>query len=152
MYRRIFVAIDGSGTSQRALDHALQLGGEQHARVRVVHAIEWVEHLAMSFSGGYPVDLTEYRESMREEGERMLSDAKARAGTAGVEVETATLEGADPRDRTARLLVRDAKAWGADLIVLGTHGRTGVDRFVLGSVAESVLHTAHRPVLLIQAE
>jgi nucleotide-binding universal stress UspA family protein len=47
-------------------------------------------------------------------------------------------------DRTARLVVKDAKKWDADLIVVGSHGKTGLDRLVLGSVAESVIRTAQR--------
>ena len=54
-------------------------------------------------------------------------------------------------DRTARLVVKDAKKWDADLIVVGSHGKTGLDRLVLGSVAESVIRTAQRPVLMIYA-
>jgi nucleotide-binding universal stress UspA family protein len=149
MYQRIFVALDGSEISRRALDHALLLAVEQHARLRIVHAIEWIEHLAKSLSGGYPVDLSGLAKSQREQGERVLAESKAEADAAGVEAEFAILEGAQPMDRTARLLVQDAKNWGADLIVIGSHGRTGFARLVLGSVAESVIRMAQRPVLLI---
>jgi len=151
MYRRILVAIDGSETSRRALDHALLLAVEQHAHVRIVHAIEWIEHMATPHPGGHPGDLARISESEREDGQRLLADAKARVEAAGVETEFALLEGKEPADKTARLLVQDAGKWDADLIVIGTHGRTGLARFVLGSVAESVIRTAQRPVLLIHS-
>jgi nucleotide-binding universal stress UspA family protein len=152
MYQRIFVAIDGSETSRRALDHALLLAVEQHAHVRIVHAIEWIEHLALSLSGGYPVDFSGLAKSRREEGQRVLADAKTESEAAGLEAEFAILEGKEPMDRTGGLLVQDADKWDADLIVIGSHGRTGLARFVLGSVAESVIRTAQRPVLLIHGE
>src|SRR5262245_53060228 len=79
MYRRILVAIDASETSQRALEHAVQLAAEQHARLRIVHAVESIEHLAMSFSGGYPVDMTEFMEAQRQEGQRLLAEAQTGA-------------------------------------------------------------------------
>jgi len=148
MYRRIFVAIDESESSQRALDHALLLAVEQHARLRIVHAIEWIEQLAMSLPGRHPVDTARTNESRRDEGQRVLAEAQARAEAAGIEAEFALLEG---KDRAARLLVEDAGKWDADLIVIGTHGRTGFKQFVLGSVADAVIRTAQRPVLLVQA-
>jgi nucleotide-binding universal stress UspA family protein len=151
MYRRILVAIDGSESSKQALEHALLLAVEQHAHVRIVHAIEWVEHMAATHSGRHPVDLAKVSESERADGQRVLADAKARVEAAGVETEFALLEGKDPADRTARLLVQDAAKWDADLIVIGSHGRKGFARLVLGSVAESVMRTAQRPVLLIHS-
>jgi nucleotide-binding universal stress UspA family protein len=151
MYRRILVAIDTSDTSQRALEHAVQLAAEQQARLRIVHAIESIEHLAMSFSGGYPVDMTGFIEAQRQEGQRLLTEAQTRARAAKVDCEAALLEGKEAMDRTARLVVKDARKWDADLIVVGSHGKTGLDRLVLGSVAESVIRTAQRPVLMIYA-
>ncbi|HUL68109.1 MAG TPA: universal stress protein, partial [Burkholderiaceae bacterium] len=113
--------------------------------------IEWIEHTAVPRPGGQPGDLAKISASEREDGQRLLADAKARVEAAGVETEFALLEGKEPADKTARLLVQDATKWDADLIVIGTHGRTGLARFVLGSVAESVIRTAQRPVLLIHS-
>jgi len=151
MYRRIFVAVDGSETSRRALDHALLLAVAQHARVRIVHVLERIERLALSLPGGHGVDLAGLAESRREQGQQVLAEAKVHADAAGVEGEFALLDGREPFDRTARVLVQDAERWDADLIVIGTHGRTGFARFVLGSVAESLTRTAQQPVLLIPA-
>ena len=150
MYQRIIVAVDGSETSWCALRHAVNLAAEQRARLRIVHAIEWIEHLAVSLAGDRPVDMTAIRKSMHRVGDRVLAGAEAYASALQVEAEAALVEGEEPEDRTARLLEREATRWNADLIVLGTHGRSGLDRFVLGSVAESMIRMTRQPVLLIR--
>lgn len=151
MYRRIHVAIDGSETSQLALEHAIALARDQEARLRVVHAIESLHHL-VSLAGGYPFDARELLDSLRQEGQLILKRAQEQASSAGVKAETALLEGAEAVDhRTATILLQDARNWDADLIVLGTHGRRGAERVLLGSVAESLVRIASRPVLLVRA-
>lgn len=150
MYRRILVAIDGSDTAKLALDHALRLARDQQARVRIVHALESV-HFLVSMAGGYPFDAGALLDSMREEGKRALQQALDTAHKAGVDAETAIIEGAAPLDRTASIIVQDALRWDTDLIVIGTHGRRGFDRVVLGSVAEALVRIAHTPVLLVRA-
>ncbi len=149
MYRRILVALDGSDTATLALDHALHLAREQNARVRLVHALESM-HILVSMAGGYPFDAEALTTSMRADGQRLLDAARVQAHKAGVEAETALVEGEAPMDRTAAILVQDALRWNADLIVIGTHGRRGFDRVVLGSVAEALVRIAHIPVLLVR--
>jgi nucleotide-binding universal stress UspA family protein len=150
MYRRILVAVDGSETSTLALEHALQLGKDQRAHVRIVHALESLQYL-VALAGGYVFDIGELLDSLRREGERVLAESADRARAAGVEAEAALIEGKEPMDRTAQIVVEDARRWDADLIVLGTHGRRGFDRLFLGSVAEHVLRAASVPVLLVRA-
>jgi nucleotide-binding universal stress UspA family protein len=150
MYSRILVAVDGSDTAKLALDHALQLAREQRARLRIVHALESV-HFLVSLAGGYPFDASALLDSMREDGKQALDHAQAQASSAGVEAESALIEGEAPMDRTATIIVQDALRWDADLIVIGTHGRRGFDRVVLGSVAEALVRIAHVPVLLVRA-
>jgi nucleotide-binding universal stress UspA family protein len=149
MYRRILVAVDGSATAQLALEHALQLARDQQARVRIVHALESV-HFLIAMTGGYPFDASALVDSLRADGTRVLEQALAGARKAGVDAETALIEGAAPTDRTAMIIVQDALRWEADLIVIGTHGRRGIDRVVLGSVAEALMRIAHTPVLLVR--
>lgn len=149
MYGRIVVAVDGSATGQLALDHALKLAGEQQARVRLVHAVESL-HQLVSMAGIYPFDAAGLAESLRAEGRDVLKRAEEKAAASGVAVESALLEGTQPQDRLATLIVNDAREWNADLIVLGTHGRRGLDRLVLGSVAEQVVRNAGCPVLLVR--
>jgi nucleotide-binding universal stress UspA family protein len=151
MYQRILVAVDGSETSQLALEHALHLAKDQRARLRIVHALESIERL-VSLSGGYPFDAGELIESLRQEGNKVLENSQKAARAAGVESETALIEGKQPMDRAATILLQDAKSWDADLMVLGTHGRHGFDRLVLGSVAETLIRMAPLPVLLVRAK
>jgi nucleotide-binding universal stress UspA family protein len=151
MYRRIFVAVDGSDPSRLALAHGLQLAKDQRARVRIVHAVESIHYL-VSLAGGYPFDATALLASLRDEGRKVVAQAEEAARAAGVEFETAMLEGKEASDRIATLLVQDARDWDADLIVLGTHGRRGFDRVFLGSVAEALVRMAPLPVLLVRAK
>jgi len=149
MYRRILVAVDGSETSNLALEHALQLAKDQRAQVRIVHAVESL-HQLVALSGGTFFDIDELLDSLRREGKRVLEASLERAKAFGVDAETAVLEAKDPVDRTAQILVQEARNWDADLIVVGTHGRSGFDRLFLGSVAETVLRSASVPVLLVR--
>ena len=150
MYRRILVAVDGSQTSNLALEHALQLGKDQGARVRIVHALESLQYL-VALAGGYVFDIGELLDSLRREGERVLAASVDKARAGGVAAEAALIEAKEPMDRAAQIVVEDARRWDADLIVLGTHGRRGFDRLFLGSVAEHVLRAASVPVLLVRA-
>jgi nucleotide-binding universal stress UspA family protein len=79
-------------------------------------------------------------------------DYGATSYSAAVEAETVMLEGNDPSQRVASMVVKDAQHWDADLIVLGTHGRRGLDRIFLGSVAETLVRMAPTPVLLVRAK
>ena len=151
MYQRILVAVDGSETSRLALDHALHLAKDQRARLRIVHALESIHYL-VSLAGGYLFDAGDLIESLRQEGKRVLENSQEAARAAGVESETALIEARQTMDRAAAIIVQDAKSWDADLIVLGTHGRRGFDRLVLGSVAEALVRIAPLPVLLVRAK
>jgi len=148
MYKRILVAVDGSKTSQAALHQGIQLAKEQHARLRLVHVIDEV-----ALNVETPRELDKFWDAVREAGERILEKARARAVKAGIEPETKLLEiqtmGGLVR-RVADFIVKEAKRWPADLIVIGTHGRRGLSHLLLGSVAEGVIRISAIPVLLIR--
>ena len=86
---------------------------------------------------------------VREEGNDLLNSVASLAGQAGVDAETAMLEAG--RRQCSKAIANEARRWEADLIVMGTHGRIGVARLVLGSVAEGVVHIAPVPVLLVRS-
>lgn len=86
---------------------------------------------------------------LRKSGAAILDDAKAKVQAAGVAVDTALHELSE--GRIHELVVQEAKAWKADLIVAGTHGRRGPSRFFIGSDAEQILHIAPVPMLLVRA-
>ena len=150
MYQRILIAVDGSDTSYLALDHAVQLAQSQRARLRIVHVVELFKY-PLTMLDGPVFDPTPLWEALREEGRHALSVAEAKARSAGVDSEIAMLEGDDPSLRVATTIIKDAEGWEADLIVLGTHGRRGLNRIVLGSVAETLVRMAPAPVLLVRA-
>ncbi len=139
MFKQILVPVDGSRTSNVAIQQALALAKEQGAKVRLLTIYEPVKH---STAEGQ-IDLTA---AMRLEGEAILGDAEKASAGSGVEVTTA-LVSAGTR-RIAAAIVEEGAAWAADLIFIGTHGRSGFEHLVLGSVAEGVVRRATVPVLL----
>jgi nucleotide-binding universal stress UspA family protein len=104
-----------------------------------------------SMIDGYPAgDMTLLIDSLRASGNKALEEASALAKKARVEVNTAMVEA---RGRpVSDLILADARKFGADLIVMGTHGRRGLNRLLLGSDAERVLRQASVPVLLVRAQ
>jgi nucleotide-binding universal stress UspA family protein len=150
MYQRILVAVDGSDTSNLALEQALQLAKDQRARVRIVHALDPAPYT--SLASMRPFDAGELIESMRQDSKRLLATALDAAKAAGVNAETALIDGEWTSERAAQRLARDAKSWEADLIVVGTHGRRGFDRLMMGSVAEALVRIADAPVLLVRGK
>ena len=148
MYRRVLVAIDGSEASDLALRQAIQLAKGQRARLRLVHVVDEV-----AAQGAMPSAPADFWSAVRKAGARILERARARAVRDGVEAETKLLEvrsfGGLVR-RVPNLIVAEAERWRADLIVIGTHGRRGLSKFLLGSVADGVVRTSGTSVLLIR--
>jgi len=147
MFKRIMVAIDGSSTANAALHEAVKLAKDQQAVLRIVHVVDIVMLAVES-----PYELREYKDSVRRAGEQMLNQAAAVAREVGIEVETVLLEVRQFQDRIADEIARSAKDWRADVIVIGTHGRRGLSRLLIGSVAESLVRIAPASVLLIRGE
>jgi nucleotide-binding universal stress UspA family protein len=141
MYRRILVAVDGSDTSNKALVTALQLALERGARVLLLHC---VDELLLLAAGGLGAG------AAPELGRKVLDDAEAIAQSAGVKTETRLAN--MPAQRLGETVAEHAKDWGADLVVIGSHGRRGVDRLLLGSGAEQILRLAPVPVLCVRQQ
>ena len=146
MYKQILVAIDGSPHSERALSHAIGLADGLSATLRIVHVIDtgW---LGLGMELG--IDTVQMSQAHREAGEKLLQDARATAQVAGLEAEIRLVEMGAPADHVAANIAKEAADWPADLVVLGTHGRRGLERMLLGSVAESMARLSPVPVLLI---
>lgn len=147
MYQRIFLPVDGSETSNRALQEAINLA-DSTAQLRLVYVLE--EIYPLDGEGFAFIDYAALQEAVRHTGERTLAQALKTVQHSGKTAETALLEAGG--ERIANVLASDAKDWRADLIVIGTHGRSGLNRLLLGSVAEGLVHVASIPVLLIRAE
>lgn len=146
MYQRILVPVDDSVTAQQGLAEAIQLAADQRAQVRVVHVLSDV-HLTALPAHGLATD--QALQSLRHAAGAILERAAAAARSAGVGAETAVIE--QHRYQIGEAIVKEAEHWQADLIVMGTHGRRGIARAVLGSDAEYVLRHTPVPVLLVRA-
>lgn len=146
MFKRILIPVDGSQTSTAALVAGLRMARETGASVRLVHTVNEMAYLAgMDAYGTYTADLAGM---MREGGAKVLTDAMAVAQAAGVEASQALLD--EPGQRLGESVAAAAKLWGADLVVVGSHGRRGIGRVLLGSGAEQILRLAPVPVLVIR--
>lgn len=144
MYQRILIPIDGSPTSARALDEAVQFAHQQGAQVEILMVIEDL----LYFEDDEGVNYAALLDTVKSNCEKILATAKDKLNQAGITVMSKLLEAKG--ERIASVIVAEAKNCQADLIIIGTHGRSGFSRMVLGSVAESVLRMAHIPVLLIR--
>lgn len=145
-YRRILVAVDGSPASMKGLREAIRLAKDGRAQLFLLHVVNEFYAFA-NLDGVAPgVDLVP---ALREGGQRILAKAKAAAEKEGLRAKTLLREtlGGPAADS----IVRDARRQRADLIVLGTHGRRGLRRLVLGSDAEAVVRSSPVPVLLVRA-
>ncbi len=147
MYQRILVPIDGSETSVRALQEAIKLANRK-AQLRLVYVLE--ETYLLDAEGYAYIDYDSLQKALRDTGQRALAQAAEQVRRLGATAETVLLEAKG--ERIANVIDGDARAWKADLIVLGTHGRSGLNRLLLGSVAEGVARVAQVPVLLVRAE
>jgi len=145
MYQRILVPIDGSDTAERALREAIKLA-DGKAQLRLLHVVE--EIYPLDAEGYAFIDYAALREVARSSGERLLAKAGESARQAGAAVETALLEAEG--ERVANVIYKAALDWHAELIVIGTHGRSGFSRLLFGSVAAGVVHGASVPVLLVR--
>lgn len=147
MYKQILVPIDGSETAQRGLGEAIELAKLAGASLRVVHMIDGLSHALLTRDG---VEQAAMRHAeMKASGHALLERAVQQARQAGVSQVDSVLD-EDARGRVAEMVNDQAKQWGADLIVLGTHGRRGLGRLLLGSDAEAVVRSAHVPILLVR--
>jgi nucleotide-binding universal stress UspA family protein len=144
-YRRILAAVDGSEAGAAGLREALRLAKSEAAELFIVHVVNEAPGYT-PLAGPPPINLTQITVDA---GRRLLERAKDDAEKAGVRAETVLVEHAD--HGAAGGILSQAGKLGADLLVLGTHGRRGLTRALLGSDAEQVVRQAGAPVLLVRA-
>jgi nucleotide-binding universal stress UspA family protein len=142
--KRILVPTDFSYTSDLALGYAIDLADKYGASIHLVHVVE-----AMNFMAAYPdgffAEVPALRSRLMSDAETRLGAAASRCAAASLAVTTEVTEG-----RPARMIVQQATDRGTELIVMGTHGRSGVAHLLLGSVAEHVVRTAPCPVFTVR--
>jgi nucleotide-binding universal stress UspA family protein len=144
-YKRILVPVDGSPTSAKGLKAAIKLARESRGRLRLLHVIAEYAAFAAPEVGA---NIAPVLAAMKAAGRKTLARVErgARAGGAA-RLDTALVENFG--GRVADAIVAQAKRWRADLIVMGTHGRRGMKRALLGSDAELVVRSSRVPVLLV---
>jgi nucleotide-binding universal stress UspA family protein len=142
LFKKILIATDGSKRTQNAVQTGLEVAAAHKSRVYAVYVVDTVTFTSV------PMDVTweNMYQLLKEEGEVAVGRVKE-AAAPGVEVETHVLEG-----NPALEITKFAKDHGIDLIVVGTLGKSGIDRILLGSVAEKVVRIAPCPVLVIKSQ
>ncbi|MGF6598726.1 nucleotide-binding universal stress UspA family protein [Paraburkholderia sp. GAS448] len=146
MYEHILVALDGSESSKRALGEAIRMALLAHGKVTAVYVVD--SSTTFAYAGEFdPLALTR---ALRIDGERVLEEARKLMDGQGVDGAAQVVETDGLSEDTASCLQREAQRVGADLVVLGTHGRRGVRRMVIGSVAERFVRFSTCPVLLVR--
>ncbi len=144
MFKHILLPVDGSATSLMAVDKASGLARAFGSTVTAIYVID-----PYAFSGvgaDFAYGQAQYLGAATAEGHTALQEAAALLGAAGVSVSTAIIEA----HAIYRGILETASSVGADLIVMGSHGRRGLEKLVLGSVAAQVLAHAHLPILVVR--
>ena len=145
MYTKIMVAVDGSAIAMRALEEAMDLAKSQGAGLMSVYVIEY-PHTYVSDLGYDPLPV---KEALINEGRRVLEKADCLLNSRNMVSHSLLVDNRPTLDSIAEQLQKAADEYGADLVVLGTHGRGGFKRLLLGSVAETFVRLSSRPVLLV---
>ena len=145
-YKRILVPVDGSPTSAAGLKAAIKMARESGAKLRLVHVVDEYAAFAGMDAGASIGPLID---SLKAAGKRTLERVGRGVAAKGMRAETCLVENFG--GRIADAIVKESKRWKADVVVMGTHGRRGVKRVLLGSDADLVVRYSPIPVLLIPA-
>ncbi|MFB6102443.1 MAG: universal stress protein [Haloplanus sp.] len=141
MYQDILVPTDGSEASTQAVDHAVDLATQYDATIHALYVVDTGAYVSIEVGSEMIV------EALREEGREAVDAVAATAGDAGVASQTNVVEG-----DAHRKILDYTDENDIDLIVMGTHGRRGVDRYLLGSVTERIVRSSPVPVLTVRQE
>jgi nucleotide-binding universal stress UspA family protein len=142
MYKRILVPVDGSATSLNGLEKAMRLSRNSGARLRILHVVDGI-----AFSRDHSM-FTATADKFRESGRKLIKEVMARVRKENIQADSRMVE--NFTGRAADTISKEAGRWNADVIVMGTHGRRGFNKLMLGSDAELVARTAPVPVMLVQ--
>ena len=151
MYKKVLVPLDGSALAECTLSHVKNLFKDGSVgEVTLLNVVKVDLPWAIMGSDQSPkgIDLNAIREPLFIASRKYLANIESRLVSEGIKVKTESLEGNRPPDT----ITEYAQEKGMDMIVIGTHGYTGLKKLMLGSVAFGVLHQSHIPVLLIRPE
>jgi len=138
-YRNIVIATDGSENSLKAISYGIEIAKLSGATVHALYVIDITSFSSIPMDAGWEA----MYDTLRKEGEKAISMVQERGKVSGVEVREVLLEGHPSNE-----IINFAENNNVDLIVMGTLGKTGLDRFLMGSVAEKVVRDARCPVLV----
>ena len=143
---KILIAIDGSDFSQAALQSVIARPWPPGTDVKVLHVVEPPSLLMGREMRGFDPEFEAVWKALREQAKHLVAKAAEKLRDAKFKVSTELVEG-NPKSQ----IIDIANEWHADMIVLGSHGRTGLDRFLMGSVSQDVVRHAHCSVEIVRA-
>ncbi len=144
MFKHLLVPIDGSPTSELAVGKAIGLAKAFDAEVTAIYVIDPYPFTGVGADFAYGQG--QYLTAAKSAATDALANARKQLEQAGVKLHTATVES----HSVWRGILEAAESGGADLIVIGSHGRSGIEKLVLGSVAQKVVSHSRLPVLLVR--
>lgn len=150
MYKRIMVALDESFMTNKVLDTAIDLAKVSGALLAICHAVDETIFAQREVEMMLPNSVGKAEYKMRLGAQGFLGKAADKARAAGVAVETKLVESEEKH--VSDMLAAASAEWKADLLVVGTHGRRGMERYFVGSVAERLVRKAETSLLLVRGE
>ena len=141
-YRNIVIATDGSENTQKAISYGIEIAKLSGATVHALYVVDTSSFSSIPMDAGWE----SMYEILKKEGEKAVSEVKKQGGTVGVDVREVLEEG-----HPSSSILEFAENNNVDLIVMGTLGKTGLDRFLLGSVAEKVVRSSKIPVMVVHS-
>ena len=141
-YRNIVIATDGSENTRKAISYGIEIAKLSGATVHALYVVDTSSFSSIPMDAGWE----SMYEILKKEGSKAVSEVKKQGGTAGVDVREVLEEG-----HPSSSILEFAEKNNVDLIVMGTLGKTGLDRFLLGSVAEKVVRSSKIPVMVVHS-
>ncbi len=145
MYKKVLVPLDGSKLAESALDHVKTLFKDGAiGEVTILHVVKIDVHWSELEGGHFSINAV--RDALFSAAKKYLAGVESQLASGGIKVQTILLEGSRP----AETILDYAQKNGMEMVIIATHGYTGLRKLMFGSVAYGVLHESHIPVLLIR--
>jgi nucleotide-binding universal stress UspA family protein len=143
LYKKILIATDGSDYTKNSIDYGIELAKNTQAKLHVLYVIDTAAFASIPMDAAWE----SMYELLKKEGDEATRYVADEAEAEGIAVERFTVEG-----HPAEEIIKYAEKNSMNLIVMGTLGKSGLDRFLLGSVAEKVVRTSKIPVLVVRGK
>ncbi|MDP3103859.1 MAG: universal stress protein [Candidatus Methanoperedens sp.] len=143
LYKKILIATDGSEYTKNSIDYGIELAKNTQAALHVLYVIDTAAFASIPMDAAWE----SMYELLKKEGDEATRYAAEKAEAEGLTVEKLTVEG-----HPAEEIIKYAEKNSVNIIVMGTLGKSGLDRFLLGSVAEKVVRASKIPVLIVRGK